>query len=194
MAVQIENFASLESAMKTNRLLSILLSASLICTSPSSAASSPSPESSPEKSRPIVGWVEQVRLFPRDIALHAKLGIGSEKSSLHAEGLEEFKRKGKRWVRFGLIDRAAQRFILERPVLERVTVKQPGGHSQRRYVVLLGICLANKYVEMKVTLTDRSEFEHELSIGREVLAGLVIVDPARSFTSSPQCSNIPEIR
>ena len=134
-----------------------------------------------------VGWIEEVKILPESFKLHAKLSVSSDKTSIHAEDIEEFKKNKKRWVKFKLTDRNGKEQIMERPVLRKTKIKQPGGQIQDRFVVHIGICLGKRFVEDEVSLTNRSEFDQEVSIGRTTLAGAVIIDPARTFTIKPEC-------
>lgn len=132
--------------------------------------------------RETVGWVERSRLFPPDIILHAKLDTGASFSSLHAENITEFKRENHRWVQFTVFSRYGDRVVLERPVV--AVKKQP----TRRYFVRLGICVGNTYLESDVLLEDRREYQERLRLGRNFLAGNLVVDSSNMYTVEPECS------
>ena len=55
--------------------------------------------------KPVVGWIEKVRIYPGNFLVHAKLDSGAEYSSLDAGNLHGvFDRNGKNWVRFDLTE------------------------------------------------------------------------------------------
>ena len=140
------------------------------------------------KGKPVLGWAEKVRVSPGGLILHAKLSPATDVLSINAQNMSAFKRSGKRYVRFEISDRYGNEQKLELPVLRKASIKRLTGKSQSRYVVELGLCLAGLYQEEEVTLVDRSSSEYDMIIGRDFLAGRVIVDPSSSFTAEPKCS------
>lgn len=139
--------------------------------------------------RSVFGWVEKAQLLPDGIAVHAKLDTGAEASSLNAENLSEFiSAAGERRVRFLVRTPEGEKRWIERPVLGMARIKGRSRAAAYRPVVRIGICLGQVYLESEVNLTDRSEFDYEMLIGRSFLAGHVVVDPSSMFTEEPACS------
>ena len=58
-------------------------------------------------------------------------------------------------------------------------------------MVKLGICLGTIYREEEVTLVDRSGFNYQLLIGRNFTRDDFLVDPGKTFTTSPSCKQAP---
>ena len=88
----------------------------------------------------ILGWVENVQLPDPGLELKAKLDTGAETSSLDARILKKFRRTGKRWVRFAVIDREnGEEFVVVRERVRTIGVVQHDGSRQTRPVVLLDV-------------------------------------------------------
>jgi len=146
----------------------------------------------PSDARPVVGLVERVRVFPGGLVLEAKMDTGADNSSLHTKAMKRFKRDGERWVAFELVASDGSTIALERELVRVAKIKRPGEESQKRPVVMLGICLGDRYREVQVTLVDRSRFRYPMIIGRSFLAQEALVDPSKKFTVEPTCSSPPK--
>ncbi len=138
-------------------------------------------------SKETLGWVEKVRISPANLILQGKLDTGADTSSLHAANVERFERDGKTWVRFVVENRQGEKATIEKEVLRTALVKRQKGATQKRDVIRLGTCLGKTYLEIDVSLVDRRKFSYQMLIGRNFLAGNVLVDPAMTFTTDPQC-------
>lgn len=138
----------------------------------------------------VLGWKEFV-VLPElgDTRLLAKLDTGARTSALHAIDLEFSRRRAKLWVEFdlpGLPESASRRFRM--PVVEHRKIKSSIGSSQVRPVVLLALTLAEQTWTTEVTLTDRSDMELPMLIGRSAMRSRFVVDPARTRLASPRDS------
>jgi hypothetical protein len=136
----------------------------------------------------IVGWVENAKLVDPGIGLKAKLDTGAETSSLDAAIVKKFRKDGKRWVRFRIIDRqTGQEYTVVRERVRTLGVVQHDGSTQTRPVVMMKVCIASRLVATEVSLIDRSEFNYPLLLGRNTLKSFALVDPANTFLSDPDC-------
>jgi len=136
----------------------------------------------------IVGWVENAMLVGPGIGLKAKLDTGAETSSLDAAIIKKFRKDGKRWVRFRIIDRQTGKdHIIVRERIRTLGVIQHDGSTQTRPVVLMTVCIASRLLATEVSLIDRSEFNYPLLLGRNTLKSFALVDPANTFLSDPDC-------
>jgi hypothetical protein len=175
--------------MRFSRFLPLLAIAVAAPTAPSTSRAQTSVETPPlaRADRQVVGYTENVRLFPADIPLRAKIDTGARTSSLHAQDIVTFPRNGKMWVRFHVTNRENRTQEFERPVVRRVRIKDLGGPSVSRPVVLMGICVGTVYRITEVNLSDRSGFNFQLLVGRRFMRQVIVVDPARQFTLKPRC-------
>jgi hypothetical protein len=136
----------------------------------------------------VMGWIEEVRIYPGNFLIHAKLDSGAEYSSLDAKNLQVFERDGKKWVRFDLEEkREAKELTIERPLLRWAPIKRHNQQPQRRPVIKLGVCLGHIYKEAEVNLVNRENYQYRMLIGRKFMGGAVIIDPAAKYTVEPNC-------
>ena len=131
------------------------------------------------------GWEEWVALPDLGLpALKAKVDTGARTSSLHAFDLEEVVVGGRDHVSFTIhpwqaTDEDAVGLTL--PVHDRRSVRSSSGHAEDRIVVLMRLTLARRRITAEVTLTDRRKMRFPMLLGREAMAGRVLVDSEASF-------------
>lgn len=141
----------------------------------------------------VVGWVENVRLFPGDVEVKAKLDTGAKMSSLSCNCLRPFERDGEQWIGFQMETKEGKLASFERKIVGYIRIKRHFGRVQRRPVVKLGICLGNVYKVTRVNLVDRSGFRYNMLIGRDDMQGHFVVDPEETFQSKPRCKGEPKV-
>ncbi|MCB0321445.1 MAG: ATP-dependent zinc protease [Bdellovibrionales bacterium] len=134
-----------------------------------------------------LGWVERIHVLPDDFELEAKLAPAISLSSIHAEDIKEFKRGDTHWVRFQIEDRNGTRHTLERELHGSKSLVTAEGTKSKKKVVRIEVCLGDRNFEVEALLSDRRELEQEVRLGRDALAGRVVVDPASTHTQSPHC-------
>lgn len=134
-----------------------------------------------------LGWVERVKIFPEDIDIEAKLTPGSEGNALHATDIKEFTSNGENWIRFETQDKFDKKIKLERKIISKRKYITSKGKKEKRYIIEMEFCIANKYIKNNFSLSDRSMFEYPARLGRDVLAGLFIIDPGSTKTTKPNC-------
>jgi hypothetical protein len=136
----------------------------------------------------ILGWVETVSLTDPGLNLKAKLDSGAETSSLDARIIKKFRKDGKRWVRFGIVDPGTgEEFVLVRERKRTIGVVQHEGTNQLRPTVVVEICVADRLLDVEVSLVDRSEFSYPLLLGRRALKSFALIDPGNTHLTRPQC-------
>lgn len=140
----------------------------------------------------IMGWVENVRLFPGDMKIPAKLDTGARTSSVDVSALKSFWRNGQRWIRFRISNRNGKEHSFERPVVRVARVRRSQTKTVERPVVMLGLCIGSSYREVEVNLAVRSHLSYAMLIGRTSMKGIVI-DPAQKFTMDPACDTPPGV-
>jgi len=135
----------------------------------------------------VVGWVEEVKISPGNIVLHAKVDTGADNSSLHVSDFTLFERDAKPYVRFEVTDRDGKITTLELPVVRTAKIKRHKGARQLRPVVVRTLCLGSYRADAEVNLVDRSRFSYPMLIGRSFLKQMFVVDPSRRLTARPAC-------
>ena len=145
----------------------------------------------PVGAKEVVGWVENVKIYPGGIRIKAKIDTGAKTSSLSCQCITPVKRNGEDWVSFSVKNSDGDVTMIEKPVLRIAKIRRFFGKSQERFVIKLGICLANVYHEEEVTLMDRSGFNYQMLIGRNFTRGEFLVDPGMTFITRPSCKQAP---
>lgn len=133
----------------------------------------------------IIGEVENIRLFPPDIVLKARIDTGAKTTSIDARNITPFERDGKEWVRFVCIDEKKKEHTLERKVIKTVQIKRHGEDAQDRYVVNMRIVLGSVSQLIHVNLNDREAYKYPVLIGRNFLRDYFIVDVAKKYQLKP---------
>jgi hypothetical protein len=136
----------------------------------------------------ILGWVERVQLVDPGLTLKAKLDSGAETSSLDARIIKKFRKDGKRWVRFALTDPGTgEEHVLVRERIRTIGVVQHEGGNQVRPTVMMQACIADRLLDIEVSLVDRSEFSYRLLLGRRALRSFALIDTGNTYLTRPQC-------
>ena len=132
---------------------------------------------------PIVGAVEWAKIQPAGLWLESRIDTGADTTSIHAEDIQLVEKDGKRYVRFVLVDAATgSTHQQELRLRRRVLIKQSGGADERRYVVRMWVMVGAIRSKIDVNLSDRTDFEYPLLIGRNFLMDNMIVDVSRHHT------------
>jgi hypothetical protein len=131
---------------------------------------------------PLVGWREWVGLPDLGIVrIAAKMDTGAKTSALHANSLKPLVRNGVALIRFDVTGEDEKTPWHELPLLGRRSVRSSNGESEMRYLVAMRLRIGGEEWVIDVTLTNRERMEMPMLIGREALAGRVLVDAARSW-------------
>jgi hypothetical protein len=138
-------------------------------------------------SKETVGWVEKVKIYPGGLVVKAKIDSGAKTSSLNCKCYNFFKRNGKDWVKFTVVNAEGVTIELEQPIVRIAKIKRHYEELQGRPVIKLGICLANTYQETEFTLIDRSGLNYQALIGRRFLQDNFLIDPGETFSREPVC-------
>ena len=136
----------------------------------------------------MVGWVENIQLYPGKFSIKAKIDTGAKTSSINCNCITPIERNGEQWVRFSLTNEQGEIHWFERKILRTVKIKRHFGEFQRRFVVRMGLCLGSTYKETDINLVDRSGLNYQLLIGRRFLQGDYTIDPDKTFQTQPRCT------
>jgi len=142
----------------------------------------------PVNAKEVVGWVENVKVYPGNIEIKSKIDSGAKTSSLNCQCITPIKRNNEDWVSFSVKNSKGKVVHFEKPILRIAKIRRFFGKSQERFVVKLGICLGSVYREEEVTLMDRTGFNYQMLIGRNFTRNDFLIDPGRTFTTNPVCN------
>lgn len=165
----------------TRTLTAVILAITALCGESATAST--------EGAKQIAGWVEEVQL-PLRLVLEAKMDTGADTTSLDIIRMRRYRRDGKSWVSFWVDDPRDddRRIRFERRVLRYSRIKRHSGELDSRPVVGIDICLGSVTRRVHVNLVDRSEFDYPLLIGRNFMAGEIIVDPEERHLLELDCA------
>jgi len=135
--------------------------------------------------RIVVGSEEWCSLPQLNIpAIKARVDSGAKTSALHAVGITPFTKDNEAWVRFEvhpLQNDGKTTIYCEAPIADRRKVKSSSGMSETRYVIRSVISMAENTWEVELTLTNRDSMGYRMLLGRQAMAGKILVDPEASF-------------
>lgn len=145
-------------------------------------------DSSSSTSFPIIGWREWVSFPVLKLSLvKAKIDTGARSSALHAFAIERFQNNGKPMLRFKIhpIQKDDHTTITaEAELLEERQVRDSGGHTEMRPVILTEIVLAQYRWPIELTLTNRSSMGFRMLLGRQALRQRFLIDAGQSYLQS----------
>ena len=137
------------------------------------------------KDLPVIGWREWVKLPDLGVKrIKVKVDTGARSSALHAYDLEEFTKDGEAWVRFKIhpVQRKNLKIVkAESKILDYRSVKNTGGKSTRRPVVVTNVTLLGITWPVELTLANRDEMGFRMLLGREAIRRRLLVDPGGSY-------------
>lgn len=124
----------------------------------------------------VIGAVEPVYFPPMKSAFEARIDTGATTSALDVQNLKVFERDGQKWVSFTLVNRATgESHDFEKPRRKRIRVKRII-EDEHRPMVEMDVKMAGKTFKANFTVTERTDFEYQALIGRNILSGRAIVD------------------
>lgn len=128
--------------------------------------------------RITIGAIELIDLPDLKLeGISARVDTGAQTSSLHAENIEKITYEGTTWVQF----KSASGKTIKAKIHDIRQIKSSNGTRQKRYVVETSMRLGDKQWPIELTLTDRSDMNFEMLLGREGMAGKVLVNPEESY-------------
>ncbi|MCG6875715.1 MAG: RimK/LysX family protein [Betaproteobacteria bacterium] len=139
----------------------------------------------------VVGIVEPIAVGSSGIVVNAKIDTGADSCSLDARNIQTFERDGRKWIRFDVTSRDGRSDPLEAPLVRTVRIRGDDRSLPRRPVVRLPVCLGSVRREVEVNLADRRRYAYPALVGRNFLAGYVLVDSGRERLTHPDCSAAP---
>ncbi|OQX35415.1 MAG: hypothetical protein B0D91_10855 [Oceanospirillales bacterium LUC14_002_19_P2] len=134
----------------------------------------------------VIGAVEQASFENLGLTMEARIDTGATTSSLGAADIRLFERDGRQWVSFRLNGEQKDKdsLVVERQMVRNVMIKRHGKESQQRPVVKLKVRIGKIEQMAEFTLTDRSQFEFPVLVGRNILTDMAIVDVSHEYLVS----------
>ncbi len=136
----------------------------------------------------IVGRLESVALPDLAIEeLEVRVDTGAKTSSLHVDNITKYIKNGKPFIKFDIhpdIHNVKRLVQCSAAISDIRKVKSSNGTSEQRYVIKTPITLGLDTWDIEITLTDRSDMNYLMLLGREGLGDKFLVDPAEVFLNS----------
>lgn len=134
-----------------------------------------------DKTKTLMGGVEEVVLFPWGVKLPARIDTGASMTSLDVRNLTV----KNRIAHFKLPEKYGNTLI-SLPVIRHCDIRSPEAR-ERRPVVEIELCIGGKRLRVHVNLNDRSRVEYPIILGRNVLSQGFIVDSSQEKILPPKC-------
>lgn len=130
----------------------------------------------------IVGGVEPIYFPPMKTPFSARMDTGAETSSLDVGKITFFERDGEKWAAFNLINKeSGEQHRFEKRIERKITIRRIHGNEQR-IAVTMDVKFDNQKFNTKFTLADRTKFDYQALVGRNIITGRVIIDPSIANT------------
>lgn len=131
---------------------------------------------------PIIGEVEPIYFLPMKSPFLARIDTGATTSSLDCKDVNYFERDGEKWVTFKLKNRkTGEEHVFEKKVERTFKVKR-AGEDENRKAVKMDVKMGGEVFSAVFSIADRTNFDYQGLIGRNILTGRFIVDTSTSYT------------
>lgn len=134
---------------------------------------------------PAVSWREWVALPDLGIpAIKVKVDTGARSSALHTHDYTIEETPGGPFVNFHIHPRRRDPSIViacRAPVSDFRVVSDSGGHRENRPFITTRLRVGSMEWDVELSLTNRETMRFRMLLGRQALAGRVIVDSGASF-------------
>jgi hypothetical protein len=135
-----------------------------------------------------LGSLEKVYIDVVKSSFVARVDTGATTSSINAIDIQKFERDGKRWIKFHVSDEHTapeNRKWVEAPITRYVKIRQSSTHDlERRPVIELWVKIGKVHEKSQFTLTDRTQMDYPILLGREFIQDVALVDVSRDFIES----------
>ncbi|PKG39811.1 ATP-dependent zinc protease family protein [Psychromonas sp. Urea-02u-13] len=136
----------------------------------------------------IIGRLESIDLLELAIInLQVRVDTGAKTSSLHVDNIVKFSQSGKPYVSFDIhpdVHDVNRIVNCTSPIADIRTIKSSNGSSEQRYVIKTPIKLGDDTWPIEITLTNRSDMNYLMLLGREAMGDHCLVDPSQTFIAS----------
>lgn len=130
----------------------------------------------------IIGEVEPIYFLPMKSPFAARIDTGATTSSLDCQDVEYFERDGEKWVAFKLKNRkTGEEHVFEKKVERSFKVKRAGKDESRK-AIKMDVKMGGEVFSAVFSIADRSNFDYQGLVGRNILTGRFLVDTSTSYT------------
>lgn len=137
---------------------------------------------------PLIGWREWVGLPDLGIErVKAKIDTGARSSALYAFDIEYLEEQDRQIVQFKvhpLQTQTTDALTVKAELREKRHVKNSGGTTELRPVILTRVSLRGNEWPIELTLTHRHNMQFRMLLGREAIRNRFLVDTGRSYLQS----------
>lgn len=131
---------------------------------------------------PIIGEVEPIYFLPMKSPFAARIDTGATTSSLDCQDVEYFERDGEKWVAFKLKNsKTGEEHVFEKKVERSFKVKRAGKDESRK-AIKMDVKMGGEVFSAVFSIADRSNFDYQGLVGRNILTGRFLVDTSTSYT------------
>ncbi len=121
--------------------------------------------------------------------LDVKIDTGAFTSAIHCHQIEEVVLKRKKVIKFKLLDPTHPKYNNKQYATSKFSqrvIKSSFGRSEKRYVIHTTVKIFGKTIPLDLSLSERGEMKYPVLLGRKLLMGKFIVDPAKYNLSYKQ--------
>lgn len=130
----------------------------------------------------VIGAIEPIYILPIKAPFYARVDTGAETASIDVDNLTNFERDGEKWVSFDITNKASgQTEHFEKKIKKRIAVRRVNEYEHRK-IVEMKVKFAGETFDAQFSLADRSDFDYQALIGRNILIGRAIVDVSTAKT------------
>ena len=136
----------------------------------------------------LVGATERLFVHPPNIALTGRMDTGAKRCMLGVFDLAKFERDGEPHVRFFIVpEKGADKIEVTRPIKDSARFKELNSSGKKRPIVLLRVVLGSIDEQEEFVLVEDNKAEvSAISIGRNLLRDLAVVDVSKNLLIKPQ--------
>ena len=121
--------------------------------------------------------------------IEAKVDTGAYTSCIHCYNVKVINKDGGEKIRFSLLDPLQPSYNhkkLTLPIHSKRKIKNSSGQVEERYIIRTQILLFDQAFHIELSLTDRSQMEYPVLLGRKLLHNNFIVDVTQTDLSYKQ--------
>lgn len=126
----------------------------------------------------ILGETEWMYVEEANGNFLSRIDTGATTSSLSAQDVTVFEREGRRWVKFNIPVNDNKLVSVEAPFVKYIRIRQANGLEDRP-IVRMTVRMGAVTEKADFSLTDRSNMDFPVLVGREFIKDISVVDVAR---------------